>query len=178
MGVLTHNGLSSLTTMDILSETKITLLLIILDQEIKIEIQSSVIIITKEKIKFGFQKWLMVMPLDGETQLPINVWKLEEDYSILIPAKNQIPIKCFILDTLTMHQLLLLLNPLLLQLLNQLLLLLNHIIHPYMYQLLLLILNHLQKLKMQFFLDLFHSSTLLEVISILIHSEIDMICNT
>merc|ERR1712032_1237046 len=73
-----------------------------------------------------------------KTQQLTNVWKLKEDYSILIPAKNQIPIKCLILDILIMHQLLLLLNPLFLQLLqpNQLLLLINHIFHLYMYPLL------------------------------------------
>merc|ERR1712032_969837 len=109
---LTHNGLSFLTTMDILLETKIILLSIILDQEIKIEIQSSVIRIIEVIIKFGYQKWLMVILSECETQQLTNVWKLKEDYSILIPAKNQIPIKCLILDILIMHQLLLLLNPL------------------------------------------------------------------
>merc|ERR1712032_1212361 len=41
--------------------TKIILLSIILDQEIKIEIQSSVIRIIEVIIKFGYQKWLMVI---------------------------------------------------------------------------------------------------------------------
>merc|ERR1712032_1248084 len=104
-----------------------------------------------------------------------QIWVPEMVNGNTIRMRNPATNKCLILDILIMHQLLLLLNPLflLLLLLNPLFL---QLLQPN--QLLLLTLIHSLKLKMQFFLDQFHSSTLLKVISILIHLEIDMKCNT